>query len=144
LIDSDEAAHPADLLRTWRENAELSAAIAISERGRLPSSAEGYCYEAERLMPALIREMRDDVQSDDTQVVRKFLVKPSPGVVVSSVGEIFEYNRAAHPHVYNQVALLEQMGLVTQDGFDPTVPRYRLSPEFHRWLRETETSSAAE
>lgn len=138
LVDRDPSAFTAERLRGWREDAEASAALALAERGHPPSSVEGFCYEAERLMPGLIREMRDDVHADNTELVRKFGLKPSPGVVLGSVVAMFEYNAHAHPGLYNQVEWLDQMGLVEQEDFDPQVPRYRLTPEFHRWLRETE------
>jgi hypothetical protein len=144
LIDSDSEAYPAEMLRTWRANAERSAAIALSERGHMPSSSEGVCYEAERLMPALIREMRADVQGDETEVVRKFWVMTSPGIVISTLDGAFRYDRQAHPHVYNQTDWLSQMALVSQERFDASVRMYRFSPMFHRWLRETENPKADE
>ena len=139
LIDRDPLEYTAGTLRIWRDYVEHSAALALSERGRLPSSAEGYGYEAERLMPALIREMRADVHDDESELVRKFGLKPSSGVVLNSVGGLFEYDAGTHPDVYDAVDWLAQMGLVEQEIFDPQVPRYRFSPEFHQWLRETES-----
>lgn len=128
------------MLRQWRSYAESSADIALRERGHAISSSEGVCYEAERLMPELIREMREDVHRDETELVRSFWLKRSRGTVINRLDEVFHYDQQAHPHLYNDVAWLAQMGLVTQERFDPTVPRYRLNPEFHRWLRETDTA----
>jgi hypothetical protein len=132
------AAHPRELLHLWRRNAESSADLAMHERGHAISSSEGTCYEAERLMPTLIGEMRKDVHEDGTELIRKFALKRTPGIVLGSIGAMFEYDAVAHPGLYNEVAWLDQMGLVTQEGFDATVPRYRFTPAFHRWLRETE------
>lgn len=127
------------MLRLWRYYAEQAADIALTERGHLPDTSEGACYEAERLMPALIREMRDDVQADETELVRTFWLKRTPGVAINSVDGVFHYNQQDHPHLYNAVDLLAQMNLVVQEDFDPTTPRYRLTPVFHRWLRETDS-----
>lgn len=138
-IDSDSKAYPVMLLQTWRNNAESSAELAMSERGHAISSSEGVCYEAERLMPDLIHEMRKDVHADETEVVRKFWVVPSSGISISSRAHFFFYDWQAHPDVYNQVDWLNQMGLVVQEKFDPSTPQYRFSPVFHRWLRETES-----
>jgi hypothetical protein len=138
LVDRDPVAFPAERLRGWRDDAEVSAALALEERGRLPSSAEGVCFEAECLMPRLIQEMRDDVHADETQLIRKFGLKPSRGVLLGSIPAIFDYDEETHEGLYNAVEWLDQMGLVVQEDFDPQVPRYRFTPEFHRWLRETE------
>lgn len=139
LIDSDPAAYTVEMLHLWRDNAERAADIAMTERRHLPDTSEGACYEAERLMPALIREMRDDVHADETELIRLICLKPTPGVVAHSRDGMFEYNQQTHPHLYNAVDFLAQMNLVVQEDFDPSVPRFRLTPVFHRWLRETDS-----
>jgi hypothetical protein len=67
----------------WKASAEQAAAAALTRRRRPPSTSEGVFLEAERLMPALIAEMRRDVQSDETELVRELVPLPSPGVASS-------------------------------------------------------------
>jgi hypothetical protein len=134
LIDSDENRYAEGKVREWKADAEAAAALALEERRSRPTESEGVFLEAERLMPALIGEMRTDVRTDDTELVREFFIVPSRGVAVNSRKPRFFYVEAEIRGLLLQVDWLEEMGL----AFDITtgnLPMYRMTPLFVEWLR---------
>ena len=134
LIDSDEGRYTEAKLAEWKSDTEASAARRLEQRGAVISDSEGVFLEAERLMPALIADMRTDVQSDTTELIREFFVPSSKNAVPPSLRARFYYARADHPGVLNQVDWLEDMGLVV-DITSGHPPKYRMTPEFVQWLR---------
>jgi hypothetical protein len=53
----------------------------LSRTHRAWGPSEGVHGEAERLMPALVAEMRDDVRSDTAELMRNVVVLLSEGVI---------------------------------------------------------------
>ena len=85
-------------------------------------------------MPDLISEMRTDVGEDATELVREFVLLPSPHVIFGHDKRRFVYFENEHPGLLVQVDWLEDMGLVV-DVTPKNTPIYRLTSEFARWLR---------
>ncbi len=85
-------------------------------------------------MPALVAEMRRDVQADETELVRELVPLPSRGVVFGHDRPRFVYFETDHPSLKLQLDWLNEMGLVV-DVTPKKWPIYRLSAEFARWLR---------
>ena len=135
LIDSDLIQYTVEKLREWKSDAEASAARALEHRRAPTTASEGAFLEAERLMPELIAEMREDVRSDQTQLVRQFGILPSPGVVFGHTKPRFVYFETEHPQLLLQVDWLEEMGFVV-DVTPKSTPTFGIAPEFIRWLRE--------
>ena len=134
LIDNDLSGYSVEKLREWKSDAEAAAAHALEQRRSPPTESEGVFLEAERLMPALIREMRADVQGDATELVREFVPLPQSGVVFGHDRPRFEYYANQHPGLLLQIDWLEEMGLIV-DVTPKSTPVYRMTTEFVRWLR---------
>ena len=130
----DLSGYSVEKLREWKSDAEAAAAHALEQRRSPPTESEGVFLEAERLMPALIREMRADVQGDATELVREFVPLPQSGVVFGHDRPRFEYYANQHPGLLLQIDWLEEMGLIV-DVTPKSTPVYRMTTEFVRWLR---------
>lgn len=138
LIDRDDDRYPEPKLREWKADAEAAAALALEERQSSPlTESAGVLLEAERLMPALIGEMRADVRTDDTELVREFYIAPTRGIVVTGKPRLF-YVEEEHPGLQLQVDWLEEMGLVSDITTDRFLPMYRMRPELVEWLRRSD------
>jgi hypothetical protein len=137
LIDRDTDRYPEPKLREWKADAEAAAALALEDRRSPATESAGVLLEAERLMPALIGDMRADVRSDDTELVREFILPSNPNAAFSPGKTRFFYARNDHPGVLNQVDWLEEMGLVVNITTG-TLPTYRMAAEFVEWLRRSE------
>jgi hypothetical protein len=134
LIDRDDNRYPEAKLREWKADAEAAAALALEERRSVPTESDGVFLEAQRLMPKLIDEMRADVRSDASELVRELVPLPSRGVIFNSRKGMFEYFEDEHPGLLLQIDWLEEMGVLV-DVTPRTTPVYRMTPEFARWLR---------
>ena len=139
LIDSDVVRYPESKLTEWKADAEAAAARALEERRAPASSSDGVFLEAQRLMPALISEMRQDIGEDASELVREFFVAPSRGVVVASKKPRFVYYEPEHRGLRLQVDWLEEMGLIV-DVTTGNLPIFRLSAAFAGWLRASTNS----
>jgi hypothetical protein len=134
LIDSDQSGFTPARLAEWKADTESAAALALSERRSPPSRSEGVFHEAKRLMPALIAEMRSDVQGDATELVREFCVLQSPNHAYGWSKPHFRYDGESFPDLALQIDWLEEMGLV-EDVTTGNLPKFRLKPDFVDWLR---------
>jgi hypothetical protein len=135
LIDSDQCRYTVEKLNEWKSDAETAAARALEHRRAPVTQSEGVFLEAERLMPELIAQMRADVRGDETELVREFIILPTPSVPCNSTKPRFAYFESEFPHLELQVDWLEEMGLVV-DVTPGDALFYRMVPEFVRWLRE--------
>ncbi len=134
LVDSDQPKYDVEKLHEWKSDAEAAAARALEHRKEPPSESEGVFLEAERLMPALIEEMRNNVRGDDTKLVTEFVVLSSSKIVFNSVKPRFGHYEEEHPELLLQVDWLKEMGLII-DVTPKSTPIYRMVPEFRKWLR---------
>jgi hypothetical protein len=134
LIDSDLSRYSVEKLSEWKSDAEKSAAIALENRRSPVAPTEGVCLEAQRLMPDLLAEMREDIQGDESHLIREFVVLPSPTAVFATSKPRFAYNETCHPQLQLQVDWLEEMGLVL-DVTPKNTPIYRMNDGFVAWLR---------
>jgi len=134
LIDSDQPGFTTDKLREWKSAAESAAARALAQRRAPASESGGVFLEAERLMPELIARMREAVRSDDTELIREFVVLPSRNVMFSSRKPRWGFSETEIPNLRLQVDWLEEMGCVV-DVTPGNAPIYRMVPEFVEWLR---------
>lgn len=136
LVDSDQRRYSVEKLREWKSDAETSAAMALEQRRSPATESEGVFLEAERLMPELINEMKVDVRSDTTELVREFVPLPNKNVVFGlGHGKAqFVYYQSEHPQLKLQVDWLMEMGLIV-DVTPGNCPVYRMTPQFAGWLR---------
>lgn len=134
LIDSDQSRYTVEKLREWKSDAEAAAARALEQRRRPATESEGVYLEAERLMPQLISEMREDVRGDQSELVREFVVLSNRKVYFGHSKQQFVYYVCDHPQLYLQVDWLKEMGAII-DITPRNTPIYRIVPEFISWLR---------
>lgn len=134
LIDSDLDRYPVMQLREWKSDAEAAASRALEQRRGPPTESEGVFLEAERLMPELIAEMREDIRNDQSQLVRELVLLPNERVAFVHSKPQFRYLQCDHPQLQLQVDWLEEMGLIV-DVTPKSTPIYRMVPEFVDWLR---------
>ncbi len=137
LVDNDEAKYTVEKLREWKSDAEEAAARALERRQAPAGESEGVFLEAERLMPELIGEMREDVRRDDSELIREFILLPGPLCSFNSKKRRFTYYEETHPDLQLEVDFLEEMGMVTDVSTGDT-PIYRMVPELVDWLRKSE------
>ena len=135
LIDSDLSRYTVEKLTEWKSDAEAAAARALEHRRAPVTGSEGVFLEAERLMPELIAEMREDVRNDKTELIREFVVLPSQNVIFGHTKPRFIYFETEHPQLRLQVDWLEDMGVVV-DVTPKNTPIYHMISEFVHWLRE--------
>ncbi|MCX5831581.1 MAG: hypothetical protein NT140_06810 [Deltaproteobacteria bacterium] len=136
LIDSDLSKYTQGKLIEWKQDAEKAAERALEKRRSPYTESEGVFLEAERLMPELIAEMREDVRGDGSELIRELVIQPSRSVIFNSEKPRFFYVEKEHENLQLKIDWLDEMGLL----IDITVgnaPIYRMVPEFIRWLRGT-------
>lgn len=136
LIDNDDVRYTVQQLQEWKTAAEASAALALERRAEPLTNSQGVFLQAERLMPDLIREMRQDVAKDTTELVREFFVFSDRRTVFNSDKQRFRYFISDHPNLKIQIDWLDEMGAII-DVTPGSTPTYRLLPEFADWLRST-------
>jgi hypothetical protein len=92
----------------------LKTFFASSEfKATLPRPQVNLIEELTRSMPALMREMRKDLQSPDGGTVREFFVLPNRRVMLGGSSKPrFVYYEDVHPTIMSQLDLLEEHGLV--------------------------------
>ncbi|NTU44686.1 MAG: hypothetical protein HGA99_04060 [Chlorobiaceae bacterium] len=134
LIDSDVDRFSVSRLQQWKLDAEAAASRALEYRRAPATESEGVFMEAERMMPDLIAEMRVDVRSDDTQLIREFVPLSKRGIKFNHPKPQFVYYKTDHPKLTLQLDWLKEMGLII-DVTPLTYPVYRMVPEFAKWLR---------
>lgn len=72
MIDSDPIRFSRGVLEGWRRAAERSAAVALIQSRDAGKDFQPGHAKNERLMPALLEEMREDLRNNPT--TRKFVV----------------------------------------------------------------------
>lgn len=89
--------------------------------------------DVEALMPSLLNEIRDDLNSDS--LVREFVTLPIHGNVFNhGHTKRFEYYASDHPDLAGKLAVLENRGYVRDVRVHQHSPIYRMTEEFVRYL----------
>ena len=81
-----------------------------------------------RKMPQLFAEMKNDLESDDTSLVREFIII-AKGTHVSVRRQVFAYYFESHENLEEKVAFLVERNLIT-DVTDSNVSKYRFTDSF--------------
>jgi len=119
--------------KTALEDAELSFFEAVSE------TELNSFLKAAKKMPKLIAEMREDIASDDSGVVREFIVLPGKGVIFNSRKPRFAYYEDEHENLLNKIDILDEYGFL-QDVSVSDTPIYRMTEEFLELLKDKSLS----
>ncbi len=130
LVDNDEGRYTADGLRDWKARAEEAAARELQQRlGRHPDSAE-VLERMERLMPALLAEMRQDLTAYPLR--REFVVLKRSWSYWAKGNELV-YHYDDHADLDDKLRILENERLV-QDITYNNIKRYVLSEQLAEYL----------
>jgi hypothetical protein len=85
----------------------------------------------ERMMPDLLREMREDFSKNP--LIREMILLDTQGNRYNG-GGVFDYRRSVHPDLDSMFQVLENNGLVRNITYNDT-DRYRVSEAFARYLQ---------
>lgn len=130
LIDNDATRFRREVLEGWKRAAERSAAVALTQ-GRNPASAsQPGQAKIERLMPALLEEMREDLQNNPT--TREFVVLKR-GWVYNSHGHYLAYYLDEHEDLQGKLQVLANLGLIREITHN-NVRRFLFQEDFVDYL----------
>jgi hypothetical protein len=130
LVDNDSTRFSRLVLEGWKRAAERAAAVALTqgrsaEQGALPGLAK-----LERLRPALVEEMREDLRNHPTS--REFVVLKR-GWVYNSRGFYLAYYLDEHEDLEGKLQVLENLGFIREITYN-NVRRFVFEEEFVDYL----------
>lgn len=96
--------------------------------------ARAALHELVNVMPELLVEMKQDLASDETHLVREFIIAPNRHVVINSRKPRFIYYEDEHDYLSSKIDRLRECGLVDDVNF-PTI--FRMTDVFVELLAET-------
>ena len=130
LVDNDEVRFTVEGLRDWKARAEAAAARDLEQRLRRFPDRSAVFERMERLMPALLSEMRQDLAGHPLR--REFVaIKRSWSYWAKGNELIYHYDD--HPDLDDKLRILENEGLIRDVMYnDPK--RYLLSEELADYL----------
>lgn len=128
IIDDDELAYPASLLREWKETAEHMAAL--ETKGFEVRRAAPF-PDLERKAPALIAEMRQDLNK--SPLIRQFIILSKRVTYNPGATPFFVYYFEDHEYLLSMMTIMEHAGAIYDIAFND-VPRYNFKESFVRYL----------
>ncbi|BFU90507.1 MAG: hypothetical protein NTAFB01_16940 [Nitrospira sp.] len=130
LIDSDDHRFSRPVLEGWKRAAERAAAIDLSQ-GRRPTSASQPSFaKIERLLPALLEEMREDLHNNPT--TREFVLLKRAWAY-NSRGPYLAYYFDDHQDLEGKLQVLTNLSLVREIIYN-SVRRFVFEEEFVDYL----------
>ena len=130
LVDSDPVKYTVEYLREWKTTAEALSARELETRlRRNPGTAEVF-ERMERLMPALLAEMRQDIATSPLR--REFVVLERSWMYWAKGNELVYYYND-HPDLDDKLRILQNEGLIRDIAFN-RVPRYVLTERLAEYL----------
>ena len=87
-------------------------------------------------MPELFKEMKADLQGEQTGLVREFFVLPTPGSAHGWAEKHFRYDISRFEGLLEKIKMLEHAGFVLDVSRSRNVPRYWLEESFVVLLRK--------
>ena len=94
------------------------------------------------VMPELFKEMREDLSSDKTGLVREAVILQTKGMVYNSANAIFSYYKEQHPDLRNKIAMLAEKGFVSILRDDLCLV-FRMSDQFVGLLNNVRSCTTA-
>lgn len=131
LVDNDTVRYSPALLREWKRIAERLATLELENPRRVTDENLAPFVKAERLMPALLDEMRKDLSV--SPLTREFIVFKKAWVYN---GQATTYYYDDHPDLDDKMRVLENLGLISNVTYN-NVNRYRMSEPFAEYLCTT-------
>ncbi len=130
LIDNDPTHYPAELLESWKSEAESAARRALENRPSNLKEPPGAYRKVEGLMPQLFAEMRKDLA--DRPLSREFVILKRSWKYWARGHELVYYFDD-HPELPNKLHILENADMVSNIAYD-SVGRYLMSEELVAYL----------
>lgn len=130
LVDNDSVRFTRLVLEGWKRAAERAAAVALTQG---PSGADHSLpglAKVERLMPALLEEMREDLRNHPTS--REFVILKR-GWVYNSHGFYLAYYLDEHEDLEGKLQVLENLTLIREITYN-NVRRFVFDEEFVDYL----------
>ncbi len=112
-------------LEKWQEKQEVNPEDNIHSSGNDDKNFE----EVKKLMPNLLAEIRKDIISEGSDLVREFVLLPNNRVAFNSSKKRFVYFSEVHEHLQNKCDILEGYGYIDNVTVGNT-PIYRMRDEF--------------
>lgn len=132
LIDDDPIRFNRLVLESWKRAAERSAAVALSHGRNDGKSFQPGFAKVERLMPALLEEMREDLQNNPT--AREFVIlKRTWGY--NSSGPYLAYYLDEHEDLEGKMDILANLEFIQEITYN-NVRRFIFQEEFVDYLLE--------
>jgi len=130
LVDNDESKYSVDTLRAWKLQAEAAAARELEQRLRRYPDSAAVLERMERLMPALLAEMRQDLNT--FPLGREFVVLKRAWVYWAK-GNEFVYYYDDHTDLDDKLRILQNENLVHDITYN-NANRYVLSETLTDYL----------
>jgi hypothetical protein len=130
LVDNDAVRYTVECLKAWKARAEEEAACELEQRLHRQPDLASVLRRMERLMPALLAEMR---QGLTTGPLRREIVVRKRALGYWAAGDELEYFYEDHDDLDDKLRILENVGLI-QDITYNNVKRYRLSEQLAEYL----------
>ncbi|MFC2080853.1 hypothetical protein ACFLR8_01420 [Bacteroidota bacterium] len=134
LIDNDPIRFSRLVLESWKRAAERAAALALSHGRNVGKSSQPGFAKVERLMLALLEEMREDLQNNPT--AREFVILKRSWVY-NSRGPYLAYYLDEHEDLEGKVEVLANLGFIQEITYN-NVRRFIFQEEFVDYLMEPE------
>jgi hypothetical protein len=131
LIDSDCERFTREVLEGWKRAAERSAAQALTQgrQAGISNTQQMGFAKIERLMPALLEEMREDLKNH--LATRQFIIMDRRWIYNGSGVLMYYYND--HDDLDGKIQVLANMGFVHDVTYN-NVKRYHFSEELVDYL----------
>ena len=130
LIDNDSIRFSRAVLEGWKRAAERAAAAALTQGKGVVNTSQSGLAKAERLMPALLEEMREDLRNHPTS--REFVVLKR-GWTYNSQGFYLAYYLDEHEDLEGKLQVLANLGLVREVTYN-NVRRFLFAEQFVDYL----------
>lgn len=130
LIDNDSTRFSRAVLEGWKRAAERAAAVALTQGRNVCNTVQPSHSKIERLMPALLEEMREDLRNNPT--TREFVVLKR-SCVYNSRGPYLAYYFDDHEDLEGKLDILANLGMVKEITYN-NVRRFRLQEKLVDYL----------
>jgi hypothetical protein len=130
LIDNDSSRFSRAIIEGWKRAAERAAAAALTQGKGVVNTSQLGLAKAERLMPALLEEMREDLRNHPTS--REFVVLKRSWTY-NSQGFYLAYYLDEHEDLEGKLQVLANLGLVREITHN-SVRRFLFAEQFVDYL----------
>ena len=131
LIDNDAERFDIQTLESWKRSAERTAAVALTRSPVVGEDSQAAFAKAEKLMPVLLTEMREDLRAHST--TREFIVMSRKCTYNSSGRQVFVYYFQDHENLEGKCDILCNLGLADEITYN-NVRRYIFDEELVDYL----------